>query len=156
MIRTAVHKYWEGAPDWRWWKAQLYQESTLDPAAVSPAGAAGLAQFMPASWVEVSHQLGWSGISPHVAKYAIDGGAYYMVRLRQVWVADRPLLERHRLAQASYNAGTGNVLAAQARCQGAARWDAIKICLGDITGAANARQTIDYIDHIAAWYQLMR
>ncbi len=30
--------------------AQLYQESGFDPAAVSPAGAQGLAQFMPATW----------------------------------------------------------------------------------------------------------
>lgn len=156
MIRGAVKRYWGGAPDWHWWKAQLYQESTLDPAAVSGVGAAGLAQFMPATWAEVSRQLGWSGISPHVAKYAIDAGAYYMARLREVWIADRPPAERHRLAQASYNAGTGNILAAQALCRGAALWDAIKTCLGDVTGTANARQTIDYVDRIAAWYQLMQ
>jgi len=156
MIRAAVHRYWGGAPDWRWWKAQLYQESMLDPAAISPAGAVGLAQFMPATWADVSHQLGWSGVSPHVAKYAIDGGAYYMAKLAQVWAADRPATERHRLAQASYNAGTGSVLAAQVKCEGALLWDEINPCLVSVTGPQNARQTIDYVDRIAAWYRLMR
>lgn len=151
-----MHRYWAGAPDWRWWKAQLYQESMLDPGATSPAGAAGLAQFMPATWVDVSHQLGWSGVSPHVAKYAIEGGAYYMARLARVWVADRPAVERHRLAQASYNAGTGSILAAQRQCQDAPLWDQIKSCLAGVTGVENARQTIDYVDRIAEWYRLMR
>ena len=156
MIRAAVHHYWGGALDWRWWKAQLYQESMLDPAAISPAGAAGLAQFMPATWVDVSRQLGWSGVSPHVAKYAIEGGAYYMAKLAQMWGANRPAAERHRLAQASYNAGTGSILAAQAKCQDALLWDEINPCLAGVTGQQNARQTIDYVDRIAAWYRLMR
>ena len=30
--------------------AQLYQESGFDPTAVSPAGAIGIAQFMPGTW----------------------------------------------------------------------------------------------------------
>jgi len=128
----------------------------LDPAATSPAGAEGLAQFMPATWVDVSRQLGWSGISPHVAKYAIEGGAYYMARLAEIWIVHRPPAERHRLAQASYNAGAGNILAAQRRCQGAPLWNQIKSCLAEVTGAQNARQTIDYVDRIAEWYRLMR
>jgi len=151
-----VHRYWAGAPDWTWWKAQLYQESQLDPAALSPVGAAGLAQFMPATWAEVSHQLGWAGVSPHAAKYAIAGGAYYMAKLRQVWSSDRPLLEKHRLAEASYNAGAGNILAAQTACRDARLWDDMKPCLARVTGPQNARQTIDYVDQIAIWQMMMR
>jgi membrane-bound lytic murein transglycosylase MltF len=149
-----VHRYWAGAPDWLWWKAQLYQESRLDSTAESQVGAAGLAQFMPATWADVSRQLGWNGVSPHVAKYAIEAGAYYMAQLRRVWITDRPLMEKHRLAQASYNAGTGHILAAQEQCRGHL-WDDIAPCLAAITGPDNARQTIDYVEKIARWHDEM-
>lgn len=155
-IRAAVRHYWAGAPDWTWWKAQLYQESRLDPDAVSVVGARGLAQFMPATWADVTHQLGWSGVSPHVAHYAIEAGAYYMMQLRQIWRADRSLLERHRLAQASYNAGAAHILAAQKSCDDARLWADIAPCLGMITGSDNARQTMVYVDRIAAWQREMR
>lgn len=156
LIHAAVRRYWGGAPDWIWWKAQLYQESRLDPAALSSVGAAGLAQFMPPTWAEVSRQLGWAGVSPHVAKYAISGGAYYMARLQQTWQGDRSLAEKHRLAEASYNAGTGHILAAQRVCDDARLWDEIKRCLVRVTGSRNARQTIDYVDQIATWQAMMR
>jgi membrane-bound lytic murein transglycosylase MltF len=152
LIRAAVRRYWAGEPDWLWWKAQLYQESRLDPSAISAVGARGLAQFMPATWADVSRQLGWDGVSPHVAKYAISAGAYYMAELRGVWIEDRSLLEKHRLAQAAYNAGTGHVLAAQKLCQGHL-WDEMAPCLAAVTGPDNARQTIDYVNRIAQWHQ---
>jgi len=46
LIKTAQKKYLPGT-DWRLLKAQLTQESDLNPRAVSPAGAQGIAQFMP-------------------------------------------------------------------------------------------------------------
>lgn len=156
QIRAAVHRYWATGPDWTWWKAQLYQESRLDPAVESIAGAAGLAQFMPGTWAEVSRRLGIAGISPHVAKYAIDAGAYYMAQLRGAWVADRSLMERHSLAQASYNAGLGHILEAQKVCDDALLWDQIKSCLPVVTGIDNARQTIGYVEQIAHWQEMMR
>ncbi|HVJ31685.1 MAG TPA: transglycosylase SLT domain-containing protein [Terriglobia bacterium] len=156
QIRSAVRHYWAGVPDWTWWKAQLYQESQLDPNAESQVGAAGLAQFMPGTWADISRQMGFEGVSPKVARYAIEAGAYYMAQLRRSWVADRPPMEKHRLAQASYNAGTGHILEAQQICRDARMWDQIKPCLAQITGPGNARQTIDYVDHIARWQEMMR
>src|SRR5690625_1610080 len=38
--------------DWRLVKRLIAVESTFRPAAVSPAGAVGLAQFMPSTWSE--------------------------------------------------------------------------------------------------------
>jgi hypothetical protein len=154
-IRRAVARYWPDYPDWLSWKAQLYQESRLDPRAVSPVGAAGLAQFMPATWHEVAREMRLPpGASPH-GEIAIEAGAYYMARLRRAWIAPRPQGERHTLAQASYNAGLGSILKAQALCGGAPDWDGILPCLSRVTGARNARETATYVTRIAHWRRLM-
>jgi membrane-bound lytic murein transglycosylase F len=78
-----------------------------------------------------------------------------MAELRDVWTADRSLMEKHRLAQASYNAGTGHILQAQDACHGAKLWGEIAPCLILITGSNNARQTIDYVERIAGWQREM-
>jgi cell wall-associated NlpC family hydrolase len=70
-------------------------ESGFDPAAVSPAGAQGLMQFMPATARSM-------GVDPWDAASAIDGAARYL----------RSGLDRFgstELALASYNAGPGAV-----------------------------------------------
>lgn len=150
-IRHAVKIYWKADfDDWKYWKAQLYQESLLDPSAVSPVGAIGLAQFMPATWNDISRSLGWSGVSATQADAAIEAGAFYMARLRRGWSAPRPSLDRHHLAEASYNAGTGSILKAQAACGGATNWPQISPCLALVTGALS-QQTLDYITRIDHW-----
>lgn len=155
-IRGAVAQFWGEGPDWTWWKAQLYQESGLDPQAVSAVGARGLAQFMPATWADVTRDLHWGNVSPHSPRHAIYGGAYYMRRLQLSWSSKRSVLERQKVAQASYNAGTGNIIKAQDACHGTLLWEQIAPCLGAITGPDNARQTIDYVTRIAGWQAQMR
>lgn len=150
-IERSVHKWWGGFREPVWWKAQLWQESRLDPAAVSPAGARGLAQFMPGTWDDVVRQLDLPrGADPHAARLAIDAGAYYMAKLRRAWTAERPQIERHRLAQASYNAGLGNIVKAQRVCGGARGWPQISPCLSQVTGR-HARETQGYVALIAMW-----
>ena len=156
QIRDAVRKFWWDYSDWKDWKAQLYQESQLDPSAESNVGAAGLAQFMPGTWAEVSRQLGFGNVSPHETTPAILAGAYYMARLRQVWQHNRSGIEKQQLAQASYNTGTGNVLKAQTACNGVRLWGAIAPCLRSVTGRSAANQTITYVERIAYWRALMR
>jgi D-alanyl-D-alanine dipeptidase len=78
--------------------AQLYAESNFNPFARSPAGARGIAQFMPAT----ARQLGLR--DPFDAAAAIDAQAHLM----------RDLLRRFGavpLALAAYNAGPGPVAA---------------------------------------------
>ncbi|HXE45460.1 MAG TPA: transglycosylase SLT domain-containing protein [Conexibacter sp.] len=78
--------------------AQLYAESGFNPAAVSPAGAQGIAQFMPGT----ARSLGLD--DPFDAAEAIDAQAHLM----------RDLLRRLGsvpLALAAYNAGPGAVAA---------------------------------------------
>lgn len=111
---------------------------------------------MPATFADWARELHWGQANPHVAKYCIEGGAYYQAKLRLSWSANRPAVERHYLGLASYNAGLGNILAAQSQCHDARLWADISPCLPLVTGPANARQTTDYVRLIAQWRSLIR
>jgi soluble lytic murein transglycosylase-like protein len=110
---------------------------------------------MPGTWAEVCHRLGYGSVSPHVARYAIEAGVYYMRSLRNQWSSPRPADDRQRLAQASYNTGMGNMLKAQKRCGGLPHWEDIAPCLPAVTGAKGAAETANYIRMIAYWRSLM-
>lgn len=148
-----MKRWWPDLPYWKLWKAQLYQESRLDPGAVSPVGARGLAQFMPATWDDVTREMGRVG-GPQ-DDLAVEAGAYYMAKLRRTWKADRTALQRQELAQASYNAGTGSILKAQTRCGGAPMWPQIAPCLEQVTGPEFSRETRTYVDRIGVWWKQM-
>lgn len=75
---------------------QAWQESRFNPAAVSPVGARGLMQFMPATAAE------W-GVNVASVESSADGAARYMK-----WLYGR--LGSWSLALAAYNWGIGNVL----------------------------------------------
>lgn len=153
-IHRAVDAYWTDYPRFAAAKAQLFAESRLDPAAVSPVGARGVAQFMPATWDEVTRQLRLGQVSP-VSDVAIDAYAYYMAKLRQGWRQGREPADRQPLAQASYNAGVGNIIKAQRVCGGARLWAGIAPCLSEVTGAAHSRETLTYVDRIARFTALV-
>lgn len=140
--------------DWHWLKAQYFQESRLDPTARSPVGAAGIAQFMPATWKEVTVLMGLGAVDRRMAAPSIEAGAYYMARLRKGWTSRRPEGDRRRLAQASYNAGAGSLQKAQKRCNGAIRYRAIIRCLPGVTGHFS-KETVTYVERIARWYAMM-
>lgn len=154
-IQAAVDHWWTDYPHWTAWKGQLYQESRLDPAAVSPVGAKGLAQFMPGTWAGVAKELRLPPGSSATQDIAIDAGAYYMAKLRGAWRSPRPADDRQKLAQASYNAGLGNILKAQARCGGPAGYAEIVACLPLVTGTRNSRETLGYVTSIAKWRALI-
>ena len=139
-----------GGPDWRWAKAQGVQESALDPAAISPVGARGIMQVMPATWAEIQKAMGWRGISPHSASHNIFGGVWYQARMARIWSGRaRSTAEAYALGLASYNAGAGTILRAQTLCADALLWPAVAPCLVSVSGPANARQTTDYVRRIA-------
>lgn len=85
--------------------AQLKAESNWDPKAVSPVGAKGLAQFMPATWKEFG-----DGGDPFNPKDAIAAQGRYMKHLKNIVKphakGDKNLVE---LTLAAYNAGPGKV-----------------------------------------------
>lgn len=153
QIEQAAERYLPGI-DWRLLKAQYYQESRLNPGAVSPVGAVGIAQFMPKTWGDISKQLGYENIPPMAARPAILAGAYYMAKLRQVWRAPRPAADRHSLALASYNAGAGNLIKSQKLCNGVNAYAGIARCLPKVTGR-HSRETITYVQRIWKYWTQM-
>ncbi len=152
-IKKASRQYLPGL-DWRLLKAQFYQESHLKPEAVSPVGAAGVAQFMPGTWRDVSRELGFKNVSPHMAKPAILAGAYYMAKLRQGWRSPRPEADRYSLALASYNAGFGNLLKAQKKSGGKNLYPEIVAYLPKVTGR-HSKETTDYVRRIWRYWTQM-
>lgn len=132
---------------WVWLKAQCYQESLLDARAVSKAGAMGLCQFMPSTWSEVSERLrlNASVYNPKANAYA---AAYYMGRLEAQWRLERSRRQKQVLAQASYNAGLGNVLRWQKACDWARLWE-------DMLPCVDYSETRDYVTLIEKHYNRM-
>jgi soluble lytic murein transglycosylase-like protein len=154
QIKQASERWLPGVP-WRLWKAQLYQESKLDPNASSPAGAEGLAQFMGPTWGDIAPALGYGLADRRLVGPAIDGGAYYMAALSKRWRALRQWQEVHRHAQGGYNAGNGNIGRAWRLCAKPEVWDLTIICLPEITGR-HSSETISYVDRIwMVWWPKM-
>lgn len=158
-LRAAVDRWWDDWPDWVDWKSQIFQESRCRPGVASPAGALGLAQFMPATWVDILKRLGEDprAIPRTQARMSIRAGAYYMRVLRDQWrgwSGSRDPAEIQRHAQAGYNAGSGHILNAWRRCGRPAGWSATRECLPAVTGKHSA-ETIAYVDLIAQWRGLL-
>ena len=78
-------------------------------------------------------------------------GVFYMGQLRRTWKTKRPEYERHLLAMASYNAGSGNIIRAQKICNSARDWKDISPCLCQVTGH-HCKETRTYIDRIVLFW----
>jgi cell wall-associated NlpC family hydrolase len=89
--------------------AQLFQESHFNTAAVSPVGAQGIAQFMPATWTTWGRDENGDGkADPFDMQDAIPAAARFDAHLADM-VASVPG-DRTELMLAAYNAGPGAVL----------------------------------------------
>lgn len=119
--------------DWKWLKAQCYQESRLKTGQVSHAGAKGVCQFMPGTWQE--YQTALNALADVFdVKENIRAGAWYMHRMERIWSGrDRTPEERLPLAQASYNCGPGCVIRAQERCNDERLIQGVDPCLPEET-----------------------
>lgn len=107
-------------------------------------------QIMPGTWRDLEEELGIVA-DPFNEQVNIRFGIHYMRKMVRFWKAPRTELERLELAQASYNAGAGNILAAQRQCADASRWSSISLCLPKVTGKHSV-ETINYVKRIARYY----
>ena len=147
-FKSGVARFWpQSYKDWCWLKAQAIAESNLIPTAISSKGARGILQIMPNTWKDLKKQYKQDG-NIFEAKANIMYSAAYMRKMLDFWIFDRTALCRLELAQASYNAGAGNILKAQGLAQGARCWDKISEQLANVTGS-NALETIEYVERIA-------
>jgi soluble lytic murein transglycosylase-like protein len=133
--------------------AQAVQESRFNPLAISPMGAVGLAQFMPATATQVGNELKpklallKDGFDRQNPIQSIWAQVYYMNKLYGQWTTKRSNLGKLELAFASYNAGLGNILDAQKASKNLTNWNDIKLHLSKVTGK-NSLETINYVDYI--------
>jgi membrane-bound lytic murein transglycosylase MltF len=112
LIKQSVIKHMP-AYDWRLLKALLWEESKMNPFAVSHVGAKGIAQFMPETWKEWRTKAGYSRHDETHPEASIFTAACYMEWLLGQWRSPRPPIDRFCLAAASYNSGLGDILKAQ-------------------------------------------
>ncbi|MFK0209152.1 lytic transglycosylase domain-containing protein [Agrobacterium sp. NPDC090283] len=82
----------------RWIRAVMQAESDHDPHAISPKGAMGLMQIMPATWAELRDRHGL-GDDPYDPRDNILAGAAYIAELHDLYGSPGFL--------AAYNAGPG-------------------------------------------------
>lgn len=150
LILRAVDKHLPTL-DPRYWKAQLFAESGMDPHVESDVGALGLAQFMPDTWAEWSPRAGFLGAKRTDPEAAIFTGAAYMAWLWGEWDSPRPAIDRYCLAAASYNSGIGDIVEAQ-KFQGGKLLYAEIIKGLPMADPKGAKETIKYVRSILTYY----
>ena len=151
-IMYLAHKH---PVDWCYLYAQQEAESAHRPDAVSPVGAQGVAQIMPETQREICEKSGICG-SAFDTVTNTNQQAYYMARLSDTWSHRERTWEcKRELAAASYNAGLGNVLAAQAESGDRLCWRSVAGFLDRITGS-HATETIGYIRKINSIWKRLR
>lgn len=162
--------------DWRLTLAIMKAESSFLDSAVSPMGAEGLMQIMPATQVHVARALNLEDVAE--PQNNIRAGIYYLSRLYRLF-DDADESDRLRLALAAYNAGPGRVFDAQdiARYlnENPTRWASIRDALPLLSsryytlhqqvwekqrprsGAfGNHRETISYVEKVMNYYDEYR
>lgn len=154
-FKSATELFLPFGTDWRLLKAQCWQESRLQPLAVSPVGAFGLCQFMPGTAGDVGKALGVHPDQFWLPEVSIRAAGYYMGQLHRTWKAPRPAMDRMMICLASYNAGAGHLIKSQRICGGGNLYQDIIPCLPQVTGRHSA-ETIGYVDNIIGrWWPRM-
>ena len=151
MFERAVKKHLPVGFDWCWLKAWAMAESNLDPDALSPVGAVGILQVMPATGEWISERYGGKlrdAAELKNAKKNIEIATLYIAHLGRFWSYPRSDYCRLQLQQASFNAGEGNVVRAQDLSGGRLCWSHIAAFLHQVTGQQHSEETISYVQRI--------
>jgi len=137
--------------DWKRVFAQIKAESAFKADAVSPAGAIGLMQIMPST----AREVGFSENELYDPERNIECGIVYLEKMLKIWEKIDNPEERWYFALASYNAGAGNIKAAQRRARKehleATDWTCVSQKLWEITGKY-AKETINYVARVKRFY----
>jgi len=155
-------QYWTGQiwpeADWKLIKCQIRQESAFDSRAVSPCGAIGLLQIMPAT----GQYLGVSRDKLFAPETNLKAGITYLKQQYDRFPEIPDNQERLKFALASYNGGRGYINRAitLARKEDAPwqTWDGVKQYLASTICTVGGkhpdhRQIIAYVERIWADYQ---
>jgi soluble lytic murein transglycosylase-like protein len=113
-FRKYSKRYFGPAYDWRVFKAQGLAESNLDSTARSGIGARGVMQLMPTTFREIATHNPEIQRMINDPEWNIAAGISYDRRLWCQWESDSVTLHRREFMFASYNAGRGTILGAQA------------------------------------------
>jgi hypothetical protein len=108
-FRKYAKRYFGPGYDWRWFKSQAIAESTLDPAARSPAGALGLMQILPSTFGDI-RRTNPSIKSLRDPRWNIAAGIFYDRQLYKRW-GERfgHFDDKLDYTFGSYNAGFGGL-----------------------------------------------
>ena len=105
------------------WERQLHGQITVEsawrPNAVSPAGAAGLTQFMRPTWADIAPYTSPScdGIDRTDPACSVRAQIVYMGRLRRIYRDANSARDQWALAWAAYNGGMGNLRKERRACR---------------------------------------
>lgn len=164
LIRYTCERNW-AAIDWRLIKAQAIVESHLIARIVSPAGAVGLLQLMPAAFAEAL-PVTFGGLPREDPEANLAAGVVYLRRQFERFPEVEAPIESLWFALASYNCGRGYVNAAlstyrekvarRAYADGGYRWESVKPHLATARVAGKRpdyRQTWRYVEKVQAGFE---
>jgi len=156
LIQKVTAEIWPGM-DWQLIKCQVGQESSFDPRAVSPCGAIGLLQLMPAT----AQELGFTKEELYIPERNLRAGITYLYRQYYRFPEITDPVERIKFALASYNGGRGYINAALSLARKSSgswrKWNYSKAFLAHPACRVNGKrpdhnQIIGYVDRIWSSY----
>jgi membrane-bound lytic murein transglycosylase MltF len=132
--------------------AQAYQESTIDQAKTSPAGAVGVMQIKPST--AAGNPINIQGVDKDIEKN-INAGVKYLNFVVETYFKDAPMNRTNRglFAFASYNAGPNRIV--KLRKQGEAEGLNPNVWFGNVELVAAREigaETVTYVSNIYKHY----
>jgi soluble lytic murein transglycosylase-like protein len=133
--------------------AQIQQESAWRPGAVSPVGAQGLTQFMPATARDVGSRYIAGPVSAFDPRWAMQAQSFYMRDLARKFGHARNECERIAFALAAYNGGARWVQRRMAASPDPTRCLGLTCEINPGITAANQRENAHYPRRILLRYE---
>jgi membrane-bound lytic murein transglycosylase MltF len=149
-FRKYTKRFFGVGYDWRVFKAQALAESQLDPGARNRTGARGLMQLMPSTFRQIQSQNP-DFTSIDNPEWNIAAGIQYDRTLWTLWDEHEADADRKSFMLASYNAGRGTILRAQAMARRDSldhlKWASIEIVAPRVERWRH-RETLGYLRKI--------